>query len=382
MALIETTGAKSRKRHLAPHLGHVLVEGPIRLLGEEIPLVEGDDEPSPLLRDESGDVRVLRRQAFERVDEKDGHVGPIDRLDGSNGRVAVRVRSSRNLARALDAGRIDEDDLRPTPLEVGVDRVSGGSGDVADDGSFFAEQRVQKARLADIRSPDQGNRDVLVLFFELSGQAGFGLDGGVLDRFLVAFLDPLQPAGGHVRSPLVGFLLAALSDDFGLALRRQRPDDRIEQIRDAAAVGRADRIRLLPAQGVELGGFQLELVVVGLVGGDEDRSLGRSKDVRGFVVRGGHSDDRVGHEDDDVRLGDGQSGLLLDSLLDGIAGMDLEAARVHDDEAAAVPLAVAVDAVAGRAGAVLHDGGAAADYAVEQGALADVRTADDGDDWQ
>ena len=60
--------------------------------------------------------------------------------------------------------------------------------------------------------------------------------------------------------------------------------------------------------------------------------------------------------------------------------MDLEPAGVHDDEAAAVPVSIAVDAVAGRAGTILHDRGAVADDAVEQGALANVRAPDDGYD--
>ena len=66
--------------------------------------------------------------------------------------------------------------------------------------------------------------------------------------------------------------------------------------------------------------------------------------------------DRVDDEHDDVGLGDGEPGLLLDRGLDRVVGVELEAAGVDDDEAPAVPLGVAVEAVAGRAGAVLDDG--------------------------
>jgi len=71
---------------------------------------------------------------------------------------------------------------------------------------------------------------------------------------------------------------------------------------------------------------------------------------------------------------------LLNLLLDRVARLDLEPARVDRDEAPAVPLGIAVDAVAGGSGAVFHDGGPVADHAVEQGALTDVRTTDHGDD--
>ena len=64
---------------------------------------------------------------------------------------------------------------------------------------------------------------------------------------------------------------------------------------------------------------------------------------------------RVDDEQDDVGLGDRQAGLLLDARLDRVVGVELEAAGVDDDEAPAVPLGVAVEAVAGRPRAVLDD---------------------------
>ena len=66
--------------------------------------------------------------------------------------------------------------------------------------------------------------------------------------------------------------------------------------------------------------------------------------------------------------------------LDRIVGVDLEPAGVDDDEPPAVPLGVAVQPVAGRPGAVLDDRRALAEEPVEERALADVRSADDGDD--
>ena len=59
-------------------------------------------------------------------------------------------------------------------------------------------------------------------------------------------------------------------------------------------------------------------------------------------------------------------------------GVALPAAGVDEGEPAAGPLGVVRDAVAGDAGDVLDDGLAAADDAVDQRRLADVRAADDG----
>jgi hypothetical protein len=90
----------------------------------------------------------------------------------------------------------------------------------------------------------------------------------------------------------------------------------------------------------------------------------------------------IDQQEDHVGLLDGQPGLLLDALLDGVARVLLEAAGVDDDEAPAVPLGHVVQPVARRSRAILDDRHALADDAVEERALADVRPADDGDHRQ
>ena len=169
----------------------------------------------------------------------------------------------------------------------------------------------------------------------------------------------------------------------GLALGRQRPDDGVQQVRHAAAVRGRDGVGLLPAQRVELGGLELALLVVGLVGARrapascERRRISAASSSAGVRPVIG-----VDHEHDHVRLDDRDPRLLLDPLLDRVAGVDLDAAGVDDDEPPAVPLGVAVQPVAGGPGPVLDDRRALADDAVEQRALAHVRPADDGDDRQ
>ena len=187
-------------------------------------------------------------------------------------------------------------------------------------------------------------------------------------------------AGGDLLGPGLGFRLARLAGDLDLALGRERPDDRVEQVAGAAAMGRGDRVGLLPAEPVELGAFELELLVVGLVDDDDHRRGRTAQDARRLEVGRGHPGHRVDHEQDRVGLGDGQAGLLLDARLDRIVGIELETAGVDDDEAPAVPLGVAVEAVTRGARAVLDDRRAIAEDPVEERALADVRSPDDGDD--
>ena len=190
----------------------------------------------------------------------------------------------------------------------------------------------------------------------------------------------LEPAGGHLVGPGVGLGLARLAGELLRRLGRQRPHDRVEQVAGPAAVRGRDRVRLLPAERVELHALELALLVVGLVDGDEDRRGGAAQQLGRLGVGRRQARDRVDHEDDDVGLGDREAGLLLDAGLDRVVRVDLEAAGVDEHEPPAVPLGVAVQAVAGRPRAVLDDRRARPEDAVEERALADVRAADDGDD--
>jgi hypothetical protein len=119
-------------------------------------------------------------------------------------------------------------------------------------------------------------------------------------------------------------------------------------------------------------------LVVRLVGDQDHRLVAAPQHLdRGLVdVRRAdrHVDDdhdHVGGLHGDFRLGGDGGG--------AVAGVGLPAAGVDDGEAAAVPLGVVGDAVAGHAGHVLDDRLAAADDAVDQGGFAYVGAADDGD---
>ena len=59
----------------------VLVEGPVRLVLDEVPLVDRDDEALALFDHVARDVRVLRRQALDRVDDEDRDIRPRQRME-------------------------------------------------------------------------------------------------------------------------------------------------------------------------------------------------------------------------------------------------------------------------------------------------------------
>lgn len=129
---------------------------------------------------------------------------------------------------------------------------------------------------------------------------------------------------------------------------------------------------------MELHALELALLVVGLVDRDDDRRRGPAQELGRLCVGRRHAARSIDHEDDDVGVGDRDARLLLDPCLDGIVGILLQATGVDHDEPAPVPVGVAIEPVTGGPGAVLDDGGAPPDDAIEQRALADVGTADDG----
>ena len=67
----------------------------------------------------------------------------------------------------------------------------------------------------------------------------------------------LKLAGSHLLGPRLGFGLSGFPSSFLLALGWQRPDDRVEQVAGPAPHVTPDRVGLLPAEGMELGAFEL-----------------------------------------------------------------------------------------------------------------------------
>ena len=180
--------------------------------------------------------------------------------------------------------------------------------------------------------------------------------------------------------PLLGLGFTRLPSDLGFGLGRQGPDQRVHEVAGPPTVGGRDGVQLVPTHGVELGALEFAPLVVGLVDRDHDRGGRAAQDLGGLDIRRRHPGRGIHHEDDHVGFTDRQSGLVLDAGLDGVVRVEFEPAGVHDDEAPAVPLRVAVEPVARRAGPILHDGGPATDDPIEQRALADVRPSDDRDD--
>ena len=189
-------------------------------------------------------------------------------------------------------------------------------------------------------------------------------------------------AGDHVDERRLADVGAADDGDAGQAVGGvvgafgEVLDEGVEEVAGAAAGDAGDGEGVTQAEGVELGEAVHLGAVVDLVGG-EDHGLGALAQHVGHVfVHGGEAFAGVDKEEDDVGLVDGEGHLLAYLDLELVVATHDVAAGVDDGEVFAVPVGVAVLAVAGDAGDGVDDGVAAFGEAVEEGGLADVGASD------
>ncbi len=138
----------------------------------------------------------------------------------------------------------------------------------------------------------------------------------------------------------------------------------------------------LEAEAAEVLGGRVHLGRVDLVDGEEDGLAAAQQQARELHVGRGELGAAVDDHDDGV--GFFERDLSLAENLAGDQGFVVgdDAAGVDQAGFAALPLDLAVDAVARDAGLVADDGAARAGEAVEERALADVGAAADGDQRQ
>ena len=218
-------------------------------------------------------------------------------LQRAQRRVPLGGRARRDLAAPPDAGRVDEDDLAAAPRQPRVDGVARRARDLGDDRPLLAEQRVEQARLADVRPADERDRGGLGV--RLGGHRRVPLRGLGVDRGEVDVAARRRPrrrrrpssassptTNGSSRPAATSSAQASASASRALrASSRSLSGGSAQTIASSRSpvprpCARRDRVGLLPAQRVELGGLELALLVVGLVDRDDDRRLRPPQDVR------------------------------------------------------------------------------------------------------
>ena len=153
---------------------------------------------------------------------------------------------------------------------------------------------------------------------------------------------------------------------------------RFDQAADALPVRRRDGVRIANAQFMEFTQQRRLHHAFGLVGSQQHFFALCAQVVGNVMVLRGQASAHIHHKDHGVGLGHRLTGLLGHFGHNARGFVGLKTTGVHHDEFAVAQTRVAIVAVAGQAGVVGHDGVAALGDAVEQGRLAHVGAAHQG----
>ncbi len=164
--------------------------------------------------------------------------------------------------------------------------------------------------------------------------------------------------------------------------RRQHREDLVQQIADAVVVLRRDRQDVAEAEAAKVFGLHLHRFGVDLVHGEKDVLATALQQTRKLHVRRGEFGARVNNHDDGVGLFQRNLRLAEDLCGDQRFVVGHHTSGVDQAGTLALPLHFAVDAVAGDAGLVTHDGAAAVRQPVEERRLAHIRPPADRDQRQ
>ncbi|EKY03734.1 hypothetical protein HMPREF9120_02596 [Neisseria sp. oral taxon 020 str. F0370] len=213
-----------------------------------------------------------------------------------------------------------------------MDAVARRAGHVEGNHTLFAEDGVDKGGFADVGAADNGENGVsgVLLFF-------FGV-GEVFQ---------------HV----------------------------FDKVVDAVAVCAGDNVRLAQREFVKLGRQHGTVAALAFVHRQIDGARALAQAVGDDFVLRRETGAGVDEEDDGVGFVNGLQGLLGHFVQDAAVDNGLETAGVDNQIRFAAEAAVAVVAVAGEAGQIVHECVFAAGEAVEEGGFADVRPAHKGDGW-
>ena len=119
---------------------------------------------------------------------------------------------------------------------------------------------------------------------------------------------------------------------------------------------------------------------VHLVDGQNDGLAAAQQHSRHLLICGGESRADIAEEDDDGGVLNGDLRLLAHEVQNLAVAPGLDAAGIDKGELPAAPVALAVDAVPGDAGGILHNGEALTGDLVKEHGLAHVGAAHDGND--
>ena len=298
----------------------------------QVPLRGHIDNGPALALDQIGQLQVLDVKGIVLVHHQHDHLGKGDGADGVGDRQLLQLLLHAGLA--AHAGRVDQPDVTPLIFPVDRDRVAGDAGFRTGQHAILTDQPVDQGRLAGIGATDDGDADRLVGVVLFVGDEGF-LPGSS------------HKGGIQVRHPLT-------------------------------VLGRK-RHRLAKAQGMRLADATTAFPALGLVG-DQHDGLGLTPKAFGKdPVQRGHAFAGVDHEQDQVAVGNRRLGLFAHARFQTVVADVLEPGRVDQGQFKVAETALGIATITRNPRPVIDQGQAFSNQPIEQGGLAHIGAADNGE---
>ena len=318
-----------RPRHVREVLLDLAFEITTTVVVEQVPLVEREYECAARLEHEVDDANILLADDLAHIEYDDGDLGLFE--GGRGAKRCIEVRALREMHPSPDPRGVDEAPHLARNLDLLVDGITGGAGELVDDDPLFTDRPVQQARLTDVGATQDGDTPWPA--------------------------DLLLRDGGHLW---------------------EHRHHVVEQICDTTTVQRRYRPRLAEPEAPENGCLRLLPRIVYLVS-DQDHGLLRgAQHAHDMLIGARRAHVRIDDEQHSVGEVDRDLGLGRNGCVDA-ASIRLPAPGVHDRVPAFGPVGLVGDAVAGDAGRVLHDGFTPPENAIDEGRLAHIGAPDDGE---
>jgi len=152
-----------------------VVEGFVRLVRENVPLVEDNDKALARLADFGNDAVILDFEPAGAIDHKHGKVGTADAFQGAH--VAEDLDFVFDLRLLAQARSIGHHELLTIDNEVAVNGIACRARNVGDHRAVFVQQAVQQRALARIRAAEDSKADgARFLAFPAHGRRENGYD--------------------------------------------------------------------------------------------------------------------------------------------------------------------------------------------------------------
>ena len=315
-----------RRAQLPRHLRPVL---------DQVPLVDREHQRPALFLHHPGELQILLLERVGRVDHEHDRLGEAHRAQRVGRRQAFEL--ARHLRLAPETGGVDQAHCAALPGPRHGDRVAGDAGLGAGQHPLFAEQAVDQRRFAGV--------------------------GPAEDR-------ELEGAGLFAASGCAGGRFAGRAD-------AERTERVVKPVQAFAVLGRK-RDRLAEAEREGLDPSRLARASFAFVGDEDHRQTEAAKPGGEAAIERRQAG--AGVDQQQHRVGAGERGFGPEAHARFEAfGRLLESGGVDDGEVEIAEARIGLAPVARHAGRVVHQGELLPRQAVEQGGLADVGPADDGD---